>query len=253
MFWLWQQSPMGLVGLINLDNEFGLAAFWKESSETSTSTVGSSSTSFYYYNAVRAFQMRNGGLVKNCSLPQLSLTVLFPMYHTHTKCPPFPSHYCIEVSKGTEVEIWLQRCIIYLWKLEKSPNWESSSIAELRASETSETLVVLLSKMAKGEYFSSTAKCHCWQSTYIWLSIVSIPLKNVLRTCKNLESNDKNLGLSKGESRCHENTVKDTGAPYGLQNLHSNMAYRLPHWEVFHIQSTLNCKCNRLLVLDGKW
>ena len=91
MFWLWQQSPMGLVGLINLDNEFGLAAFWKESSETSTSTVGSSSTSFYYYNAVRAFQMRNGGLVKNCSLPQLSLTVLFPMYHTHThQMPPFP-------------------------------------------------------------------------------------------------------------------------------------------------------------------
>ena len=28
-------------------------------------------------------------------------------------------------------------------------------------SEARETLVVLLSKMAKGEYFSSTAKCHC--------------------------------------------------------------------------------------------
>ena len=175
MFWLWQQSPMGLVGLINLDNEFGL---WKESSENFDFD---GSTGFYYYNAVRAFQMRNGGLVKNCSLPQLSLTVLFPMYHT---CPPFPSHYCIEVSKGTEVEIWLQRCIIYLWKLEKSPKLRI--IINCRASETSETLVVLLSKKAKGEYFSSTAKCHCWQSTYIWLSIASIPLKNVLRTCKNL-------------------------------------------------------------------
>ena len=178
MFWLWQQSPMGLVGLINLDNEFGLAAFWKESSETSTSTVGSSSTSFYYYNAVRAFQMRNGGLVKNCSLPQLSLTVLFPMYHTHTKCPPFPSHYCIEVSKGTEVEIWLQRCIIYLWRQLKNRQTENHhQLQSCRASETSETLVVLLSKMAKGEYFSSTAKCHCWQSTYIRLSIVGIPQK----------------------------------------------------------------------------
>ena len=137
MFWLWQIVPWAFYfsgRLINLDNEFGLAAFWKESSETSTSTVGSSSTSLYYYNAVRAFQMRNGGLVKNCSLPQLSLTVLFPMYHTHTKCPPFPSHYCIEVSKGTEVEIWLQRCIIYLWRqLKNRTNWESSSIAELQS------------------------------------------------------------------------------------------------------------------------
>ena len=130
MFWLWQQSPMGLVGLINLDNEFGL---WKESSETSTSTAARAFTTTMLLELSRWEMV---GWWKIAAFP----SSLFPMYHIHTHHPnaPFPSHYCMEVSKGTKVgEICLlpppSPCIIYLWRQLKNHQTENHHQTQYKA------------------------------------------------------------------------------------------------------------------------